>query len=286
MLVKEALSLAASELEEFSSKQLEARILLAHILNLTQENLLLSYNKEISKSDKDKFFKLIERRKSFEPIAYIIGKKEFYALEFLVNENVLIPRNDTELLVETVIKETITCCNDYKVIKILELGSGSGAIAISLAKNISNALVVATDISDEALEISQKNAKLNNVMDKITFIQSDWYKNLDINSLSEQFDFIVSNPPYIRTEDRTYMSKETILYEPTKALFADDNGLANYKEIIASADKFLKKSGRIILEIGFNQARLVKEILQHNEFTNIEIFPDLQGIERVIMGAK
>lgn len=304
MLVKEALALAVLELQEFSAKQLESRILLSHILNLSQESLLLSYNEPISDNVSYRFFELIERRKNFEPIAYIIGRKEFYGLEFLVTSDVLIPRNDTELLVETVVKEISSQVYEHNQnsenIKILELGTGSGAISVSLAKNISNSSIVATDVSDKALKIATDNAKLNDVLDKISFIKSDWYEQLEVfgdsidkivkvtdNQDSDKlFDFIVSNPPYINVKDKAYMSKETLLYEPAIALFADDMGIECYWQIISGAHQFLKKSGKIVLELGFNQAEVVTGILKSHNFINIRTFQDLQAIDRVVIACK
>jgi release factor glutamine methyltransferase len=277
MLIKEALSLAAKELENFSSKQLEARILLSYTLNMTQETLLINYNKELTKTEEYRFFQYIQRRKSFEPIAYIIERKEFYGMDFFVDKNVLIPRPDTEILVDAVILEYNKNFPDKKI-TILDLGTGSGAIAVSLAAGISLSRITATDISDSALTIATKNAVSNNVITQIEFIKSDWYSNLNHN----KFDFIVSNPPYIDSADKPYMSQETLLYEPQDALFADSNGLIHYRNIISGATSFLKNGGKIFLEIGFNQSQLVTSILQKHQFTEIIIIKDLSGHDRVI----
>ena len=280
MIVKEALAWAASELENFSSKQLEARILLSYVLGITQEDLLIRYNEEVSEDKKYQFFKYIQRRKSFEPIAYIVEKKEFYGREFLVNNHVLIPRADTEILIDEVLFEYRKNYLNKEII-ILDLGTGSGAIAVSLAAVIEVAKITATDISDEALKIATENAKLNNVVNQIEFIKSDWYSNLRDNGNS-QFDFIVSNPPYIALNDTSYMSQETLLYEPKDALFAGNNGLINYDKIISGATNFLKNAGKIFLEIGFNQSKPVINLLKKYQFTEVTIFKDLSKHDRII----
>lgn len=277
MIVKEALSLAATELENFSSKQLESRILLSYALNITQESLLIKYNEEISKDEESRFFAYIQRRKAFEPIAYILEKKEFYGIDFFVNNHVLIPRPDTEILIDEIASEYKKNFLN-KEITILDLGTGSGAIAVSLAAVIPLARITATDISDAALKIAAKNAVSNNVANQIEFIQSDWYSNLNPN----KFDFIVSNPPYIASGDKSYMSQETILYEPQDALFANDNGLRNYDKIISKATTFLNHEGKLFLEIGFNQSEAVVNILKKYQFTEITTLKDLSGHDRII----
>jgi release factor glutamine methyltransferase len=281
MLIKDALAFGAKELEDFPAKQLEARILLADILKMSSTTLLTSYNEPLTKDDESKFLKHIKRRKLFEPIAYITGKKEFYGLDFLINEHVLIPRPDTELLVDNAIREYE---NNYanNEIRVLDLGTGSGAIAISLAINIPLAQIVATDISEEALALATKNAELNNVASKIKFIKSDWYENIS----DEKFDFIISNPPYIADQDKVYMSPETLQYEPHQALFAQDNGLVHYKHIIAHANEFLANNGKIFLEIGFNQAKPVMSIFEKYAFKEIQILQDLGGNDRVVIGGR
>jgi release factor glutamine methyltransferase len=277
MLIKEALSLASIELENFSSKQLDARILLGYALNITQETLLINYNKPITKNEESRFFQYIKRRKSFEPIAYIIENKEFYGINFFVDKNVLIPRPDTEILVDEIILEYKKNFSD-KEITILDLGTGSGAIAVSLAIFIPLSKITATDISESAIKIATKNAMLNNVVNKIEFIKSNWYSNLK----DAKFEYIVSNPPYIDSADKQYMSQETLIYEPENACFADNNGLINYDKIISEATYFLKKGGKILLEIGFNQSKSVVSILEKHQFTEIVIIKDLSSHDRVI----
>lgn len=277
MLVREALAWGALELEGFTSKQLESRILLSSILKITQEDLLIRYNEAISQEEESSFSEYIKRRKALEPIAYIVGKKEFYGRDFIVNKQVLIPRPETELLVDRVVLEYQENFAG-KEVTILDLGTGSGAIAVTLAALIPQAKIVATDISDEALMLAAENAKLHGAIAQIQFIKSDWYSNLP----GKKFDYIISNPPYISPDNKTYMAQETILYEPELALFAKENGLINYKKIVSGLNKFLKTENKVFLEIGFNQSEALINILKEYQFTGIVISQDLSGHNRVI----
>ena len=277
MLVKEALMWGILELEDFTSKQLESRILLANILKTTQEGLLIRYNEPISQEEEKTFYEHIKCRKALEPIAYIVGKKEFYGRDFIVNKHVLIPRPETELIIDRVVLEYQKNFAD-KEVTILDLGTGSGAIAVTLATLIPQAKIVATDISDEALALAAENAKFNGVITQIQFIKSDWYSNLS----NKKFNFIISNPPYISPDNKIYMSQETILHEPEHALFAVENGLINYRKIIFGLNNFLKNENKVFLEIGFNQAEDVINILKKYPLTEIVISKDLSGHNRVI----
>ncbi len=277
--ISDILALGARILNS-ESAFLESRILLADILKIDSSNIFINYDKEISNNEKSQFIKYINRRKLYEPIAYIIGWKEFYSLKFLVDKNVLVPRPETEMLVDEVIQEYLKNYQN-KNINILDLGTGSGVIAISMAANIKYCKITALDISAKALKLATKNAKLNKVASKINFVKSNWYNNL--LDVVEKFDIIVSNPPYIAENEQSYMSKEAIQYEPKSALFAEANGLACYYNIIAKANKFLEKNGKIFLEIGFNQAQKVIAILEDNQFTNIKLLQDIAGNDRVLI---
>ena len=277
MLVKEALMWGILELEDFTSKQLESRILLANILKTTQEGLLIRYNEPISQEEEKTFYEHIKCRKALEPIAYIVGKKEFYGRDFIVNKHVLIPRPETELIIDRVVLEYQKNFAD-KEVTILDLGTGSGAIAVTLATLIPQAKIIAIDISDEALALAAENAKLHGAITQIQFIKSDWYSNLS----DKKFNFIISNPPYISPDNKIYMAQETILYEPEHALFAVENGLINYRKIIFGLNNFLKNENKVFLEIGFNQAKDVINIIKEYSFTEIIISKDLSGHDRVI----
>lgn len=278
MYIKEALLVASREFKKSSTPSLDARLLLGFAINMTHEQLLLNYNKSLSKAEQNIFLQLVSRRQSMEPIAYILGKQEFYGLDFIVNENVLIPRPDTELLIDVMLDDyKKNFCN--KEVSILELGSGSGAISITLAKEMSSAKITALDISEKALEVSRQNAKIHNVFNKIEFIQSNWYEALDTN----YYDYIISNPPYISLQEQDEMSEETILFEPDIALYAQDDGLSDYKIIIATAHQYLKPKGKLLLEMGYTQKDSLSYVLKQNNFNTLNVYNDLSGHARVIV---
>lgn len=278
MQVREALKFASEKLYKSSTPSLDARLLLGAAMNLTYEQLLLSYDKNLSQDIEDKFLQLVDRRESLEPIAYILGVQEFYGLEFIVNTNVLIPRPDTELLIDLMCKD----CAAHAVneeISILELGTGSGAISIALANEIITSKITAIDISDSALEVARANAKKHNLSAQIEFIQSDWYQNLE----PQKYDYIISNPPYIAQDEKAQMAEETYMFEPSLALYAADNGLADYKIIIASANKYLKPQGKLLLEIGYLQKDLLSDLLQEYGFVALSVNTDIAGHDRVVV---
>ena len=278
MQIREALKHAAGKLVKSSTPSLDARLLLGTAMAATYEQILLNYDQELDVAQESCFSELVARRQLMEPIAYIIGKQEFYGRDFIVDKNVLIPRPETELLVDIVV-------NDYnrhlanKSVEILELGSGSGAICISLACEIMAAEITVVDISDAAINISKANAKKHGVLQQINFVKSNWYNNL----LVKQYDYIVSNPPYVSRSEKDQMAEETYIFEPDLALYAADNGLSSYKEIIGSAYKYLTPNGKLILEIGYLQKKSIIEILQEHKFLNLNIYQDLAGHDRAIV---
>jgi len=289
--IKQVLSVAADKLNKIGIKspQLEARILLQHIIDKTHEYLLANPDKQLNQSEIEAFEKILARRLKFEPIAYIIGVKEFYSHEFIVNTHVLIPRSDTELLVDIVLQNSSQChsCdqrNDIREednnehINILELGTGSGCISISLLLALPNAKLVSTDINLDAIEVAKSNAVKHGVTDRLQIIHSDWFEKLE----NQKFDLIVSNPPYISKNEQSEMAIETINYEPSIALFAEEEGLEAYYVIAKNAKKFLKPNGKIILEIGLNQADKVSQIFLDHSYNIDNIYKDLQGHNRVI----
>jgi release factor glutamine methyltransferase len=274
--IKEALTIASNELADIPSRHLDARVLLSHTLKKPVEYIILNYDTELIDAIKELYFSLVTRRKKLEPIAYIISGKEFYGRIFYVNKNVLIPRNDTEILIDLVI-------NQYKEIyntdiKILDLGTGSGIIALTLALEIKQAQITAIDNSASALFVAKYNAQSYDLLDRVKIVQSNWYESLN----NEKFDFIVSNPPYIDLSEQSIMAKETIIYEPKNALYSSNNGLADYELIIKEAKQYLNPNGLLFLEIGFTQAKLVTELLSTYGFQVLSTQKDLQGHERAI----
>jgi release factor glutamine methyltransferase len=221
---------------------------------------------------------LVELKKEI-PIQYVLGKTSFYGLEFGVNENVLIPRPETEELVEWIIdswKSEVRCQN----LRILDIGTGSGCIAISLAKNIPNAPVFAVDVSEKALAIAQKNAQSNEV--NVTFI----HKNiLETEDLDEQFDIIVSNPPYVRELEKVEIKKNVLDNEPHLALFVEDNdALVFYRKIAELAQKNLAPNGQLFFEINQYLGKEMVELLEKMNFKNVELRKDIYGNDRMMKG--
>lgn len=275
MKIKEALYACINNLKEnnIDEAHSKARRLLAFTLNVPKEYLIINNEKELSKQDFEHYKNYITRLINGEPIQYIIGKQEFMGIEFNVNKDVLIPQPDTEILVE----ETIKIAKEYNKPKVLDLCTGSGAIAVSIKKYVPEAEVFASDISIKALQL----AKINNIDNNINFIESNLFENIN-----NEFDIIVSNPPYIRTEEIKSLSKE-VQNEPLIALDGGQDGLDFYRDIIKQAHNYLKSNGKLCLEIGDEQKDAITQILKSNfNYTNIKYYKDLQGNDRVIIVEK
>ena len=234
-------------------------------------------DKQLTEEQEKYFLEMIKERLNERPIAYIIGNREFMGLDFFVQEGVLIPRPDTETLVE----EIINICNNRTGLNILDIGTGSGAITISLAKYLDKSHVISADISDIALEIASKNAISNNVDERIDFIKSDVFSNVP---KEEKFDLIVSNPPYIRKADIDGLDRQVKDFEPYNALEGGEDGLDFYRKITEESKYFLKNKGILAYEVGHDQAQDVSQIMQENGFEGIYTKCDLQGFERVVIG--
>lgn len=250
----------------------EARLLLAFVMKIKKEELI-KY-KECSKLEYKEFEEILNRRISGEPFAYIVGYKEFMKLNFKVNSDVLVPREDTELLVEKVIE--LAEKKTEKKVKILDMCTGSGCIAISLAKYLNNVEVVAVDISQNALNVAKENARINNV--EINFINSNLFDNVH-----NRFDIIVSNPPYIKTKVISELQKE-VKKEPILALDGGESGLYFYENILKESNKYLSVDGIVTFEIGFDQAKDVVNLFKKYDFKDIEVKKDLSGNDRVVTG--
>ena len=223
----------------------------------------------------------IERLQAYEPIQYIIGETEFYGLKFNVNKSVLIPRPETEELVDWIIKD----CKG-KDIKILDIGTGSGCIPVTLAKNLQKASIYALDVSKEALKVASSNAKENSVI--VRFIETDILRVDCENFVSKygEFDVIVSNPPYVRLSEKSLMKDNVLKYEPHLALFVeDDDALLFYRKIVELSGKLLNSKGFIYFEINEGLGNLTKQVMK-NSFSAIELKKDLSGKDRMIKGTK
>lgn len=278
MTINELLKLSIDTLtkNKIENPILQSRILLAYTLNKEKEYLIVNKEEQVSKKSEEEYRKNIEKLSLGTPIQYITNKQEFMKLDFYVDEHVLIPRPDTEILVE----EVIDICNRTKTKSILDLCTGSGAIAISVAKYVENINIYASDINKDALEIVNINAKNNNV--QITTILSNIFE--DIKNM--KFDVIVSNPPYIKTDVIKTLEKQ-VQKEPKIALDGGKEGLDFYITIINEAHKYLNNDGYLCLEIGYDQREDVIDLINKtNKYTNIYAKKDLAGNDRIIIVQK
>lgn len=282
MKVENALKEAIEILQKNSvaSAILDARILIQHATSLSREDIVFKASQiDLLENQQKKYFDLIDQRAKKIPLTHLTNNREFFANEFYVDENVLDPRPDSEALVELVMGKF----NKLSSLNICEIGCGSGCLIISLLKHFENWLGLALDISNKALLIAEKNAKINQVLPRLNFIQSDLFKNLHPDQI---FDIIISNPPYIPTNDIENLQDEVRLYEPRIALDGGLDGLDFYHKIAEQSQKFLKKNGDIFLEIGYNQHQDVKNIFENNNFKFIDFKKDLSGIIRVLQFQK
>jgi release factor glutamine methyltransferase len=269
-------------LKKSTLDKVDTKALLAHLINKHlhwPKSAMISRDTDALPTPLlEEWVTLEKLRAEGHPVAYLIGKKEFFNIELKVAPGVLIPRPETELLVELVIDHVQA--SGKKDPKILDLGTGSGAIGLALAKNLPNSQVTCVDVSAEALTIAQENAHLLN-LNSVKFIQSNWFDDLAISLPAEEclFDVIVSNPPYIRLDD-IHLSQGDLRFEPVSALTDDHDGLMAYRSIFKEAIAFLNPSGLILVEHGFDQSKEVCELLQEQNYINIKAHQDLAGIWR------
>ena len=282
MIIKEVLKSSIEEINKLNIEDasMKVKMLLSDILGKEKEYLLIHDNEELSQDVLDSFYAKLNRLKDEEPIQYILNKQEFMGFEFYVDENVLIPQPDTEILVEEVVDISKKINNNSNELRVLDMCTGSGAIAISLSKLIENASVSASDISDGALNVAKENAIKNSV--NIEFYKSDLFNDISKNV---KFDIIVSNPPYIQTEVIKGLSKE-VQSEPFIALDGGEDGLVFYREIIKNAKDYIIEDGYLALEIGYDQKESVTNLLRENGYKNIYSKTDLAGNDRVVVGQK
>lgn len=282
MTIRDIIIKYSQELENISdTPRLDVEILLEKALgNVDSLYIRLNLNKELTQEQEDLFNTFIQDRLKGRPVAYIVGNREFMGLDFYVQEGVLIPRPDTEPLVE----ELIELCRGKENLNILDIGTGSGAITISLAKYLNTSKVKSFDISDIALEVGKKNAISNEVDDRVEFIKSDLFSSIENKSI--QFDVIVSNPPYIPKKDIETLHIQVKDYEPYTALEGGEDGLDFYRSITEQSRMYLKENGILAYEVGHDQAQDVVEIMKSNGYTKIYTKKDLQGIDRVVIGYK
>ncbi|HPS54451.1 MAG TPA: peptide chain release factor N(5)-glutamine methyltransferase [Sedimentisphaerales bacterium] len=264
--------------------RLSAEMLMSEVLNKQRIQLYTDFEEIVPKPQLDKLHSLIKRAAANEPVAYLIGRTEFYSLEIFVNEHTLIPRPETEQLVEKAIDFLRTRKNKQMV---LDLCTGSGCIAVAIAKNFPAADIIATDICESALQVAAKNIENHHLNEQIKLLQGNLFDPVIPQLDTSAFDLIVSNPPYISTEEFEKLDKNVKDYEPKLALLAGDEGLDVYKKIAAQVNQFLKPDAQLIMEIGYKQGPSVKDMLENLHcFSEVKIIKDFQRLDRIVIAKK
>ena len=261
--------------EQSETPRIDAEVLIQHVTKRSMSWYIAYGDSPATPEHTKAFYSLILRRGKGEPIAYLTGERDFWTLTLKVNENVLIPRPDTEALVESALE----CLPKDTSLSILDLGTGSGAIALSLAKERTNAKVIATDFMLGALSVAEKNADHNSI-NNVEFRQGSWFNPIQSN---ERFDLIASNPPYVEPND-PHLSVGDLRFEPISALVSQDLGLADLKNIIENAPSFLNDNGFLIVEHGYNQAEHVAKLFSDMGFSGIELIRDINDLPRCTRG--
>ncbi len=281
MVISEAYKKAASILQnaDIESSAADSLILLCHTLNITKEKYILIKNDIMSENDFSEYMKFIERRAKKEPVKYITGICEFMGIPFKVTPGILIPRPDTEILVE----HALSLFDKNDDIKICDLCCGSGCIGISMISFMKNAHLFSFDISDTAIDVSSFNAHTTNVSKRCEIAKKD----ILTENINEKFDIIVSNPPYISTEEYNNLMEDVKLYEPEIALHSPVDDLRFYRRIIDEYTKNLKEKGYLLFEVGYNQSKAVCDLIADSgEYESIYSVKDLSGIDRVVVARK
>lgn len=276
ILVRDIINKAQNTLEAagIADSQVDSWLLAEFVFGITRAKYYANMQMTVDGKSAEKYNELVNQRAGHIPLQHLVGTQEFMGLTFKVNENVLIPRQDTELLVENVAD-----CLGNGERTVLDMCTGSGCIAVSIDRLSKDSKVTAVDISEKALEVAQENNRFNNA--NVTFIQSDLFTNV-----TGRYDIIVSNAPYIRTDEIPKLMEEVKSHEPVMALDGMEDGLYFYKKICNEASDYLNDNGKIFFEIGYDQGDDVSEILRQNRFCNIEVLKDLSGNDRVVIARK
>lgn len=270
---------------------LDARLLLQHVLNASHADMIANPDRKISDEEASRLYNMTERRASGEPVSKIIGMKEFYGRDFIVTADTLDPRPETEVLIECALRfakesdialshrerEGPRNCGEGEGLKILDLGTGTGCIALTLLLELPDARAICVDVSDAALEITKNNAEKHGVLDRVTFIQSNWFENI-----TDSYDLIVSNPPYIPESDIESLSKDVRKFDPILALNGGGDGLNPYKIIFSHLHAHLNYGGAAFFEIGFLQSEDITRLVKESRIRMVGITPDIAGIPRVV----
>jgi release factor glutamine methyltransferase len=257
--------------------ELDACLLISHVVPVTEIDFAINRTLEITSQQLKAIEALVHKRENRIPMSQIFGQKEFWSLNFQVTKDTLTPRPDSETLIEVSLKEI---ADKEAPLLILDLGTGSGCLLLTLLSELKGSSGFGVDISVQALEVASTNATNLNLDNRAKFINSNWFENLSEN---DQFDIIISNPPYIGLEEKPDLSPEVIENEPHRALFSGEKGLDDYKKIAAGISHFMNEEAFIILEIGYKQAASVRDIFSEAGFKKIHIFQDLGGRDRCLL---
>ena len=275
MILRDLLTLGQQKLKQadIDTAGRDARLLAAAAMDINTAQVTLKALDHVSKQQQDHFESMIEQRRSFKPVSRILGKRQFWKLWFEISPDVLDPRGDSEVLVNLALQQ--------KADRILDLGTGSGILALTILSEWPDALAVGADICEKALLIAQRNAVQLEVSDRFQAQKSDWFE-----AIGGQFDLIVSNPPYIGEDEIPHLDPDVRLYDPMIALSPGRDALQAYQNIAYDAIGYLKPGGRLLVEIGFRQGEAVRELFASNGLKEIEIIQDLNGLDRVVCAIK
>lgn len=272
MIAQQALRDAIARLNDHAivSAPRDARVLLSHAMGIQPSRLTLELSQTLSQNVLAQYHDMIEQRCTHKPVSRILGYRDFWGRRFMISRDVLDPRGDTETLIQAVLPQSAG--------NVLDLGTGSGILALTLLAQWPNAQAMATDISNEALEIAQKNAVALSLRDRVEFVQSDWF-----GQVRGMFDLIVSNPPYIADDEMAHLQPDVLNFDPIIALTPGGDGLNPYRIIAAHAPAYLNRGGRVAVEIGWQQAETVAGLFRSAGFWGIEILKDLDAKNRVVI---
>ena len=277
MNIQQALQQASQALSETSSSaHLDAQVLLTHILQCNTAHLAAWPEKKLSEEQASRYLQLVQQRKKGVPVAHLTGHREFWSLNFSVNSSTLIPRPETETLIEFILEKF----NDKEDLKLLDMGTGTGAIAISIAREKPEWKIFASDISEQALNLAVQNSE-NHQTSNITLIHSDWFNDIT----DHDFDIIISNPPYI-SDDDPHLSEGDVRFEPQSALTSGETGMDDIEHLCSRAKDHLVNNGWLIVEHGYNQKQQVADCFSENGYTDIEQKQDLSGHTRMTAGER
>ncbi len=269
----------------FEDSRLNVELLLCSVLGCKRIDLYTRFDKPLNQGELGEFRELLKRRLRHEPLQYILGETEFMSLRFFVDRNVLIPRPETEVLVEQIIK---TCRGDFRGssrVSMIDIGTGSGNIAISVSKFVENVECVGIDVSDEASAVARKNAEYHQVSGRVEFLRLDVFDDLS-KKLNRKFDIVASNPPYVPASEFEHLQPEIRDYEPRAATCDEEDGLKFFRRICELGGGLSNENGFIFFEVGYNQASEVKELLEGTGYGDVTVTKDYAGVERVVGGKR